>query len=407
MGAPSSADPPATISADRVVDFDIYRPPGVEADYHAAWSRLQAPGVPSIVWTPRNGGHWIATRGPLIAAIFADHERFSSRVIVLPKSHGEQHSGLIPTTIDPPAHRGYRSLLNSSFSPRAVHAMEARVRKLAETLVAGIAPRGRCKFTDDFAAALPIQVFMELAGLPLADAPRLKYLTDQVTRPDGSMSFIDALTEISRYMTRHVEARRGAPGDDMLSRIVNGEVEGRPLTPEEAVNFTTQVMIAGLDTVVNFLGFAMLLLAGEPEMRRRLAADPSLVPAAVDELFRRYPIVTVARELTADINYEGAALKRGDMIALPTALHGTDAGVHVDPLRVDLARADRTHSTFGGGVHRCPGAQLARAEVRITIEEWLKRIPDFSVEKGAEIRFASGIVGAVLDLPLVWANRRP
>lgn len=402
MSAAALAERPAHVPADLVVDFDIYSPPGVEADYHAAWAVLQKPGLPSLVWTPRNGGHWIAARGAVIGAIFSDHQRFSSRVIVLPKWDGELHSGLIPTTIDPPAHRGYRSLLNSSFSPRAVAALEERVRETAVALIAAIAPLGRCNFTEDYAAALPIRIFMELAGLPLADAPRLKYLTDQVTRPDGSMSFVDALHAISAYMESHVDARRAAPREDMLSRIVNGAVEGRPLTRDEAVIMTTQVMIAGLDTVVNFLGFAMLYLARAPDMRRRLAADASLVPAAVDELFRRYPIVTVAREVTADMTYQGADLRRGDMVALPTALHGTDAGVHADPLAFDLARADRTHSTFGNGVHRCPGAQLARAEIRITIEEWLRRIPDFAVAQGAEIRYASGIVGTVLALPLVW-----
>jgi cytochrome P450 len=404
MSATVAAESPAHVPAAHVVDFDIYAPEGVEGDYHAAWLALQKPGLPPIVWTPRNGGHWIAARGKVIGAVFADHEKFSSRVIVLPKSDGELHSGLIPTTIDPPAHRGYRSLLNSSFSPRAVAGLEARVRETAAALVEGLAPKGRCNFTEEYAAELPIRIFMELAGLPLADAPRLKFLTDQVTRPDGQMSFADALHEISAYMGPKVDERRERPREDMLSRIVNGDIDGRKLTRDEAVIMTTQVMIAGLDTVVNFLGFAMLFLAREPQMRRRLAADVTLIPAAVDELFRRYPIVTVAREVTSDMTYEGANLKRGDMIALPTALHGTDAAVHADPLHVDLARADRTHSTFGNGVHRCPGAQLARAEIRITIEEWLKRIPAFEVEPGAEIRYASGIVGTVLALPLVWGT---
>ncbi len=398
------AERPAYVPAGLVVDFDIYSPPGVDADYHAAWQTLQKPELPPVVWTPRNGGHWIAARGAVIGAIFADHERFSSRVIVLPKSDGELHSGLIPTTIDPPAHRGYRNLLNSSFSPRAVASLEERIRETAALLIDAIAPRGCCNFTEDYAAALPIRIFMELAGLPPADAPRLKYLTDQVTRPDGAMSFADALQAISAYMEAHVDERRAAPREDMLSRIVNGEVDGRRLTRDEAVIMTTQVMIAGLDTVVNFLGFAMLFLAREPAIRQRLASDAALIPAAVDELFRRFPIVTVAREVTADMSYEGADLRRGDMIALPTALHGLDAGVHADPLAFDLARADRAHSTFGNGVHRCPGAQLARAEIRITIEEWLKRIPDFAVEPGATIRYASGIVGTVLALPLVWKS---
>jgi len=397
---------PSHVAEDRVIDFDIYAPPGIARGYHEAWIALQARGIPPLVWTPRNEGHWIATRGAVISGIFADHERFSSRVIILPKSHGERHAGLIPTTVDPPAHREYRNLLNASLSPRAVASIEARIRAQIIELIEAIAPKGRCNFLEEYAGALPVRVFMELAGLPLEDAPRLKYLTDQTTRPNGDMSFSDALDEISAYMARAVDARRGAEATDMLSRIVNSEIFGRPITRDEAINMTTQVLIAGLDTVVNFLGFAMLALAEDAKARLELAQDAARIPAAVDELFRRYPVVTVAREVVADMEFEGVKLKRGDMVALPTALHGLDANEHDAPLDFDMNRENRANSTFGGGVHRCPGAHLARAEVRLTIEEWLKRIPAFEVEPGAEIRFASGIVGVVEALPLRWSERR-
>jgi cytochrome P450 len=216
------------------------------------------------------------------------------------------------------------------------------------------------------------------------------------------MSFAAALQALHDYLTPFVERRREHPGDDLLSTIVSSQVSGRALTHDECMNLCTQVLIAGLDTVVNFLGFLMLFLARNPAHRRQLHDAPEQIPAAIEELVRRFGIVSIARLVTRDLDFHGAPLHCGDMILLPTVLHGLDERENADPTRVDFGRSHARHSTFGQGAHHCVGAQLARTELRVTVEEWLSRIPEFEVAPGATIACQGGIVGCVSELPLVW-----
>lgn len=401
MNAHLSADRPANVPADRVIDFDLYNPPGVERGFHEAWLTLHAPDVPDLVWTPHNGGHWMATRGRMIAEVFADYERFSCRVMLVPKSVGEQHQ-MLPVVLDPPAHRPYRLLLNTSLSPRTVSAMEGTIRRLAGALIDQVRAAGKCNFTTAYAEILPVQIFMSMVDLPQADVPKIKYWTDQIVHPDGSMSYHDAKQHIYHYLEPHIDARFGGDGEDVLSRIINGKIDGRPLTKPEMLSLCMQMLLGGLDTVVNFLGFVMLFLARNPIHRRELTADPGLIPSAVQELLRRFPVVSLAREVRNDIEYDGVQLRRGDMVAIPTPLAGTDERLNSDALTVNFRRSSAEHATFGNGPHLCPGAHLARTEIRITLEEWLARIPEFGIAPDAEIHFRGGLVGVVDGLPLVW-----
>tara|TARA_B100000378_G_scaffold258244_3_gene237316 strand:+ start:23293 stop:24495 length:1203 start_codon:yes stop_codon:yes gene_type:complete len=392
---------PDGLAADRLVDADIYALPGMEQGFHDAWKRLQD-ASPDIVWTDRNEGHWIALRGELVAEILADHERFSSRVIILPRSAGEEHSGLIPTTIDPPEHRWYRKQLNENLSLKFVRDLEPGIRKLAGELIDGFVDDGEVEFIEHYSAILPIRIFMDLVDLPAGDAPRLKYLTDMMTNPGSEMTMAEARDEMAAYLLPVVTRRMENPGEDMISRMVGRPFEGRSMTAEEALVLTLQVLVAGMDTVVNFLGFAMLHLAGDEEMRRRLIADPDLAPRAVAELFRRYGSVTIARIVRQDMEYHGIHLRAGDLVACPTVVHGVDERENEDPMSVDIDRARPRHSAFGQGPHRCPGQELARSEVAITLQEWLRRIPDFTVANASELRQAGGINAHIDRLVLRW-----
>ena len=399
---------PTNVPADRLIDFDLYNPPGVEHGFHEAWLKLHAPGIPDLVWTPHNGGHWMATRGEMIAQVFADYERFSCRVMLVPKSVGEQHQ-MLPVVLDPPAHRPYRLLLNTSLAPKIVSGMEGTIRRLAGALIEQVRAAGQCNFTTAYAEILPVQIFMSMVNLPQADVSKIKYWTDQIVHPDGSMSYRDAKQHLYDYLEPHIDVRYGGDGEDMLSRIINGKVDGRALTKSEMLSLCMQMLLGGLDTVVNFLGFVLLFLARNPGHRRELIADPALIPSAVEELLRRFPVVSLAREVRNDIEYDGVQLRKGDMVAIPTPLVGTDERLNPDALTVNFRRSASEHATFGNGPHLCPGARLARTEIRITLEEWLVRIPEFEIAPGAEIRFRGGLVGVVDGLPLVWdvATTRP
>lgn len=389
------------IDLARIVDIDIYALPGQEADFHAAWKALQDK-APDLVWTPRNEGHWIALRGEILAEVQSDHTRFSNRVIVLPRSVGELH-GLIPTTIDPPAHRPYRLLLNAQLAPSAIRGMMDHIRATAIDLIAPLQKQGRCDFTADYAGIFPIRLFMQLVGLPMEDAPRIKLWAESMTRPDPPMPFEEARAAFFAYVGPIIAARRADPGNDLISRVVTADMDGRVLDDEEALSIITQVLIAGVDTVVNFLGFAMLYLAHNADARARLAAmDNRGVMAATHELFRRFGLVTIARIVREDMEFHGVPLKAGDMICVPTQVHGLDERINACPMQVDFDRARPRHSAFGSGPHMCPGQELARAEVAITIEEWLRRIPDFRVADDADTRCSGGIVGQVNRLILEW-----
>lgn len=392
---------PDHVPAERVVDFDTYSPTDIETGFHEAWDRLQQ-GTPfDLVWTPRNEGHWIATRGTAITQVLSDSAHFSNRIIWLPKSVGEQHR-MLPSTMDAPDHQHYRRLLNSGLSPRAVRGMEGMIRDTAAGLIAAFADKGRCDFIAQYAEVLPVRMFMEVVDLPQADGEKLKYWSDRIVHLDESMSYEDAKQHFFDYLEPYIDARLGGDGTDMLSSMINGQVHGRPLQKDEMLNISMQLLLAGLDTVVNFLGFTFLFLAKHPDHRRRLREDPASIPAALEELFRQLPIVSVAREVKGDMDFVGVRLKKGDIVLAPTSLVGRDETLNACPHAVDFDRASIVHATFGKGNHVCPGAQLARTEMRITIEEWLKAIPDFALAPGCEIAFQGGVVGTMDRLELVW-----
>jgi cytochrome P450 len=395
-----SANVPAHVPPDIVVHFDLYDPPGANTDFHAAWKGLQD-RAPDIVWTTANGGHWIVLRGKQIAEIFADYKHFSSKVIIVPRERGDQIK-VKPTTLDPPMHRPYRALLNAGLSPKAVRELEPEIRTLVAATIEGFRARGQCEFIAEFAEVLPISVFMRMVNLPLGDVRFLKPWSDQINRPDGSMQPEEVMRRFADYLQPYIRSRAANPGTDLLSQIVCGIVEGQPLAEADAIELCTQVLIGGMDTVVSFLGFMMIFLARNPEHRRQLLDDRALIPAAVDEFLRRFPIVQNGRLVVTDYEFSGIAMKAGDLVILPGVLHGLDEREHADPLTVDFHRKSGAHSTFGNGAHRCPGAMLARAELRITLEEWLERIPEFRVTPGEQPVTRGGIVGCVIKLPLQW-----
>ena len=413
VGAESRAPPEALLNAVSplvashvpaalVSDFDIYAPARPGEDFHAAWVRFQAATDAPLLWSPRYGGHWIAMRGEDIAAIFADHARFSSQRNVLPPLARPAPLGALG--LDPPEHGAFRAFLNDGLSPRVVRGLEPEVRRLATELVDEIAPRGGCDFIADYADILPMAMFLRLVDLPLADRVMLAGWAAENTRNPDPEQRNAAARQIRAYLRPHLAARRARPGADMLSRIVTAEPDGRPITEAEALGAATHLMIAGLDTVASLLGFVMRFLAIYPEHRRALRDDPALLPGAVKELIRRFPLVIQAREVRADLDLHGTVLRRGDLVALPTMLHNLDPALYPDPLAVDWRRPVMSTCTFGAGIHRCPGAPLGQRELAITLETWLARIPDFALDDQAPApRVLGGIVATLDRLPLRWA----
>ena len=391
---------PAHVPRARIVDLDVYALPGADADFLMAWKAVQDTAPSSLVWTPHNAGHWIATRGPEIAAAYTDHESFSSRAVLVPRDRAEAFQ-VKPTTLDPPVHTPYRRLINAALTPAIVEATRPFIREAAEAAIARVAPDGRCEFIREVAATIPLAIFMQMAGLPLADMDRLPRYNEPLIDADGNETNADIMTRFANYLRPHCAARLARPGEDFLSRIICGEVDGKPLSEDDAVDMATTMMTGGIDTVISTLGLLMAHLARDPALRARLAATPDLIPVAVREMLRRYPIMTKARLVTRQTVLDGVTLAPGEMVVLPP-LHGLDERLFDDPLTVDIDRPTRPNLSFGVGVHRCPGMLLALAEIETVLTTWLERIPDFGIDPACPPRTQGGVLGAVQQLGLVW-----
>ncbi len=398
----SFAKIPANVPKDRVVDFDMFNPAGIDEEgVHGAWKRLQKNAKYKVVWTPRNGGHWIAVHGKTIRAMYRDPSHFSSHVIWLPKAEGEKY-GLVPTRLDPPQHTPFREVLNKGIGLSETRRLGDMIRAIAAEIVEDIRPRGGCNFTEDYAKVFPIRVFLGLVDLPMSDAKKLKDWVDQMTRPDGSMSMQEVMDKLFEYLEPVVNERLQKPGDDLISRVIHNDIDGREMTREEMLGLVSLLLVAGLDTVVNILSFFMEFLARNPDHRRQLTQDTSLIRKGIEELFRRFPVVAEARMIKEDMTYDGVQLKSGEMMCLSTLLGGPDEEMNTCPMEVDFKRKGISHITFGDGPHICAGQHLARLEATITLEEWLARIPEFNIAPDKEVKHKSGIVCTVESLPLIW-----
>lgn len=394
---------PSNVPSDRVVDFDIYNPFELEVDLHRAWVRMREGSSHGIVWTPHNEGHWIALDSELISKVLSDSGRFSNRIVLVPKStSGEAYSEFIPLSLDPPHHHPFRKILNDKLHGAAVNVLEVDVREQTIALIDAFAANGRCNFVHEFAEQLPLRVFMKLVDLPLENLPELKHLADQFTRPDGSVTPAEATAQFQEYLSPILAERKGSGRTDLLTHIADAKIGERDIAGDEAINLAGQAMVGGLDTVVNFMSFAMLTLAGLPEVQDRIAKDLTVIPKVASELLRRLPIVSSGREVVDDVVVDGVTLTRGEIVIAPTELYALDPKINDRPFEVDMDRPVKKQVTFGAGPHICPGQFLARQEIKILLEEWFTRIPNCRLQPGQEIRHRGGITAGTDPFWLEW-----
>lgn len=394
---------PDNVPGELVVDFDFYAIPGADKDVQAAYAAIQS-ASPDIFWTPRNGGHWVATRGEDIVAMQKDYRHFSHRYIVLPPMPAEMPRQ-IPLEIDPPEHSFYRRPLVEALQPGMVARLEQSVHDVAVETIEALVPRGECEFVEDFAKVLPITVFMRMVDLPLEDKDYLLPIAEASTRGRTTAERVQGQHDMAAYLYKWVQARRDQPGDDLLSKLVNVDIRGERISEQEAIAYAVLVLFGGLDTVAGMLGFFAGFLATHPEHRRQLVErldDEPFLKQAIEEIIRRHGIANTARVLTEDYEYKGIRFKAGDRILPANLFVGVDERLNPDPLTVDFERVGGVHAAFGNGPHACPGAILARRELRIFLREWLSRIPDFSLKPGTQPALATGMVNGVLRLDLVW-----
>lgn len=391
---------PPHVPQHLVVDFDIYNPTADANRFHEAFVEFQRATPHPFVWSPFHGGHWIAVRGVDVHALYGDHERFSSRYFFVPAAAEQVPMGAL--TLDPPEHQPFRAFLNAGMTPKIIGGRNDFVRTLARDLASTLAPDRRCEFISQMGDVLPLSVFLDLVDLPISDRAKLGALADGTVRDPVPARRVAAMDGLAAYLKPYLDARRGKGGEDLLSRAADADIGGRPITEGEALGAAIHILMAGLDTVSSLLSFVMLFLAQNPGHRRALVEKPDLIPAASLELIRRFPIVTMARQARHDFTIEGTEFRKGDMVAIASHLFNLDPSVYERPLEVDWSRPVHKILTFGHGPHRCPGALLGRNELVIGLQEWLRHIPDFGLEEGAEVSVCGGTVAKITKLPLVW-----
>jgi cytochrome P450 len=316
---------------------------------------------------------------------------------------------LIPLQIDPPEHVKYRRLLDPLFAPKQVALLENDVRKLSNQLIDDFVDTGECEFNSAFAIPLPCTVFLRLLGLPLEDLDLFLAFKNNIIRPDTKdqreFERIQAETgqKIYAYFDKVLDEREQQPRDDLLSGFLEADVDGHRLTREDILDICYLFLLAGLDTVTASVGCMVAYLARNPEQRRRLVEDPSLIPGAVEELLRwETPVPGVPRVLTEDVELSGERLEAGERVTVLLGSANIDESGFPDPDAVDFERPANRHLAFGGGVHRCLGSHLARLELRVALEQLHERIPDYTIKPGVEPQYTMGI-RAVEYLPLVFS----
>lgn len=391
---------PPHIPSRLVYDVDFYNLNLGDGDVQQAWKQIQD-NAPDIFWTPRNGGHWIATRATEIKEIELDHTHFSHQKFTIPWV--DPPAPNLPLCLDPPEHEPIRRLINPALAPRSVMALGEKAQQVAVELIEDIAPRGECEFVAEFSSVLPIVVFLSMVDLPESDREMLISWANAGLRSELVEVKIESQTNIMNYLGRWIEERTRNPGDDLISKIIHARVEGEPLQPNQILGLCSLILVGGLDTVAGMLGFIARFLAMHPEHREQLIAMPEIPDHVIEELMRRHGLPNTSRFITQDYEFRGVQLKKGESIQIPTCLYGLDDRIVDDPLTVNFNRPPPIpHATFGNGPHRCPGAMLAKREIKVFLEQWLKRIPDFRIKPGTKPLMAGGVVNGILELHLEW-----
>jgi cytochrome P450 len=388
-------------------DFDHTDPQWV-ADPYPIWDELRV--TCPVAHSERYGGTWLPVSYEDVSAVAYDTEHFTSRSVVVSEVRPGPDDppapvGLAPPiTSDPPFHALARRLLLPAFSPKSIEALEPFTRELCQELLDKIADKGEVDAAVDYAQHIPLRVIVGMLGFPQEDADVFRRFIRMVLE-DVDLSAEERQAQVDdgdleTYIDARIAEHRAHPQDDLTTFLLNAELDGNKLDPDHVRGTMVLLMIAGIDTTWSAIGASLWHLAQNETDRKRLASEPGLMTTAVEEFLRAYAPVTMARLVAKDLEFQGCPMKEGDWLLLPFPAANRDPDVFADADKVVLDRAENRHAAFGLGIHRCLGSNLARMELRVALEEWMKRFPDFELADRSKVTWSAGQVRGPRSIPV-------
>ena len=393
---------------DWTTDYDIFDSQYVN-DPYAIWDALRE--TCPMAHTDRWGGSWLPTRYADVYAIAHDIENFPSGngIAVIPAFGGGDDgesipllaAGIPPISADPPLHTWTRRLVLPTMSPARVAEYEVFTRELCRRLVDEVIARGHGDAASEYAQQIPVRVIGHILGVPESMAPTftewvrdvLEFAHDPERRQRG-------VTGIVTYLFGAIAERQAQPQDDFITELLHAEHDNEPIPVPVVMGMCALLLVAGIDTTWSSIGSTMWHLALHHDDRRRLLAEPGLMPTAIEEFLRAYAPVTMARRLVDDKEYMGCPMKAGERVLMNFPAANRDPEVFIDADKVIIDREHNRHLAFGAGIHRCAGSNLARMELRVAVEEWLARIPEFEIVDPTAVTWAGGQVRGPRSIPI-------
>lgn len=348
-------------------------------------------------------GFWVVTDYQDVLKVAQDWKTFSSQSgLTVPVAPISVRS--IPVEVDPPLHTAYKRLTNPYLTPAAVSKWEDHTRRLVTELIDAFIEKGQCEFMEEFARPLPSFSFFESAiNAPVDEIEKVAYMASKSSIPNHPEA-AECWVGLSSWVSGFIERRKQEPPrGDVVDGVIAAEIEGRPITHEEAVGIIQLLILGGLETTAGALGLMMVRLCTQPEIPARLRRHPEQIPQAVEELLRLDgPFIAIARTATRDAEIGGRPIKKGEKVIIYWASANRDESEFPDPDLFDLDRKANRHIAFGAGQHRCSGSNLARMNLRVALKELVTRLEDLQLADGAGIHYHTTFTRSPLEVPVIF-----
>jgi cytochrome P450 len=403
---PYNADDYGPVS-DFTTDFD-HADPGYNPSAPEVWKELREGGCP-VAHSDRYGGMWVPITHDTVHEVAYDTDNFTSRSVVvsvgrpgdlaLPAPIG----GAPPITSDPPFHNMARRLLLPAFAPKKIEPWEPEIRQLCQDLLDGMGDIAPGETIIDaavqYAQHIPVNVIGRMLGFPSKDEALFRrFVHDALERIAEEPGTREGMEDLGIYIFDQIQDHHENPRDDLTSYLLNVEIDGQKVTDDIAGGMIVLLLIAGIDTTWSAIGSSLWHLAQHPEDHQRLLDDPEVMTFALEEFLRAYAPVTMARLVAKDHDFHGCPMKKDDWVLLPFPAANRDPLQFEDPDTFIVDRQENRHAAFGLGIHRCLGSNLARLELKVAVEEFIKRFPRF--ELAGDTRWSVGQIRGPRVLPV-------